>query len=169
MKKPESIADLFELTLRYAYDCEQQLIKALPKMAQASTSTELRRAFEQHLDETRTHALRLEEIFTSLKKKAEAEKNPVIRELIDAGDKMIGDIDRSPLLDAALIVAGNEVEHYEMAVYGSLRNWAHLLGNYEAGRLLEQTLMEEKAADQKLTDIGESSVNRDALNVHAHA
>jgi ferritin-like metal-binding protein YciE len=78
-------------------------------------------------------------------------------------------IDRSPLLDAALIVAGNKVEHYEMALYGSLRTWAQLLGNHEAARLLELTLTEEKAADEKLTQIGETSVNREALNVHAHA
>src|SRR5579884_4215900 len=105
MKKPESIADLFELTLRYAYDCEQQLIKALPKMAQASTSTQLRQAFEQHLEETRTHATRLEEVFSGLQQKPEARKNEVVRALIDESEQMMDRIDRSPLLDAALIVA----------------------------------------------------------------
>jgi len=169
MNKPESVKDLFIMALGFAYDCEQQLIKALPKMAQASTSTQLRQAFEQHLEETRTHATRLEEVFSGLQQKPEARKNEVVRALIDESEQMMDRIDRSPLLDAALIVAGNEVEHYEMAVYGSLRTWANLLGNHEAARLLEQTLTEEKAADQKLTHIGESTVNQEALNVPTHA
>lgn len=169
MKTPESIRDLFELDLGFAYDCEQQLIKALPKMAEASSSIQLREAFTQHLEQTRTHAQRVEQIFTRLNGKADAQKNNVIRELISQGEKLVDNIDRSPLLDAALIVAGNAVEHYEMAIYGSLRTWADLLGDFEASRLLDLTLIEEKAADQILTQIGESSVNREAMNVHVHA
>jgi ferritin-like metal-binding protein YciE len=169
MKHVESVQDLFELGLKFTYDCEQQLIKALPKMAQASTSSQLRSAFEQHLEETRRHAQRLEQVFQDLGVKADTETNDVVKNLIKEGDRMIGSIDKSPLLDAALIVAGNQVEHYEMAVYGSLRTWAELLGRTQSVRLLQETLNEEKAADQKLTQIGATSVNREALNVHAHA
>jgi len=169
MKDVENVQDLFEIGLRYAYDCEQQLTKALPKMAQAASSSQLRNAFEQHLEETRRHAQRLEQVFQDLGVEADTETNDVAKNLIKEGDNMITHLDKSPLLDAALIIAGNQVEHYEMAVYGSLRTWAELLGRTQSARLLQETLTEEKAADQKLTQIGETSVNREALNVHAHA
>lgn len=169
MKDVENAQDFFELGLKYAYDCEQQLIKALPKMAEASSSGQLQSAFNQHLEETRRHAQRLERVFQDLGVEPDTQSNDVVKNLIKEGEKMISNIDRSPLLDAALIVAGNQVEHYEMAVYGSLRTWAQLLGRTQSARLLEETLTEEKAADQKLTQIGETSVNREALNVHAHA
>ncbi len=166
--KIENMQQLFENTLAQAYDCEQQLVKALPKMAQASTSPRLRTAFEQHLEETRQQAVRLEQVFTSIGKGADAQKNPVIREMISVGEKIISSTDPSALRDAALIKTGNEVEHFEMAMYGSLRDYAQLLGHSNAARLLEQTLNEEKAADQLLTEIAESSVNREALGaVHA--
>ncbi len=161
--KIENMQQLFENSLAHAYDCEQQLIKALPKMADASTSPRLRTAFEQHLEETRQHAQRLEQVFTSLGKKPEAQKNSVVREMISVGERIISSTDPSALRDAALIKAGNEVEHVEMALYGSLRDFAQLLGHNNSARLLEQTLNEEKAADQLLTEIAESSVNREAL------
>src|SRR5579884_419643 len=164
MKTPENVQDLFELGLEFAYDCEQQLIKALPKMAQAASSQQLRSAFEQHLEETRGHARRLEEIFQNLGRNPDTQDNDVVKALVKEGEHMISRIDRGSLLDAALIVAGNEVEHYEMAAYGSLRTFAQLLGNQQAERLLEMTLTEEKAADHKLTQIGETRVNREALN-----
>ena len=169
MKKPENVQDLFETGLQFAYDCEQQLVKALPKMAKAASSPQLRDAFQQHLEETRRHVDRLEQVFQSLGRDSDSQSNDVVNEMTKAAEKMISNIDQGPLLDAALIVAGNEVEHYEMAVYGSLRTFAQLIGNKDAVRLLEMTLIEEKAADQKLTQIGETSVNREALSVHAHA
>ena len=169
MKDVENLQDLFELGLRYAYDCEQQLIKALPKMAQASSTSQLQRAFEQHLEETRRHAQRLEQVFQEIGAKADTESNDVIKNLIKEGDNMISHLDKSVLLDAGLIAAGNQVEHYETAVYGTLRTWATLLGRTKSAKLLEETLTEEKAANQKLTQIAETTVNREALNVHAHA
>src|SRR5579884_2601646 len=107
MKKPESVKDLFEFGLKVAWDGEQQLIKALPKMADAASSPQLRSAFEQHLEETRGQARRIEQIFQNLGKEADSEDNDVMKQLIKEGEKMISSIDRSALLDAALIVAGN--------------------------------------------------------------
>jgi ferritin-like metal-binding protein YciE len=161
--KIENMQQLFEHGLAQAYDGEQQLVKALEKMAQASSSARLRMAFEQHREETRRQAERLEQVFTALGKEADAEKNPVIREMISVGEKIISSTDASPVRDAALIKAGNEVEHVEMAMYGSLRDFAQLLGHTSAARLLEQTRNEEKAADELLTEIAENSVNREAL------
>ena len=169
MKDVENLQGLFEQGLKYTYDCEQQLIKALPKMAQASSTSQLQRAFEQHLQETQGHAKLLEQVFQDIGVEADTEKNEVIRNLIKEGEGMISHLDKSVLLDAALIAAGNQVEHYEMALYGTLRTWAALLGRTKSAKLLDETLTEEKAADQKLTQIGETSVNREALNVHAHA
>jgi ferritin-like metal-binding protein YciE len=165
--KIENLQELFEVGLQYAYDCEQQLIKALPKMAKAATLNELRVAFEQHLQETQRHSDRLEQVFASIGKSPKTQSNDVVKALTKEGENMIDTIERSPLLDAALIVAGNQVEHYEMAAYGSLRTFAQLLGNNQAVTLLEQTLQEEKAADQKLTQIAETRANREAAQVGA--
>jgi len=156
----ESLRDLFEFKLSCAYDCEQKLVKkGIPGMIKGATSPELRTALEQHLEETRTHVSRLEKVFSSIGVEAETEDNDVIDEMISAAEDIIGDIDASPLRDAGLIVGGNEVEHYEMAMYGSLVSFAKQLGFRDAANLLQQTLEEEKAADAKLTQIGESTVN----------
>ena len=156
----ESMRDLFDISLRHAYDCEQKLVKkGLPTMAKSSTSSELRNAFEQHLEETRTHVTRLERVFSLLGAEAKKEDNDILDEMTDEAEDMIKNIDASPLRDAALVVGGNQVEHYEMALYGSLVAFARQLGLPEAARLLEETLNEEKAADAKLTAIGENSVN----------
>jgi len=156
----ESMRDLFEIGLRYTYDCEQQLVKkGLPGMIKGASSPELKTALEQHLEETRTHVTRLEKVFSELGVKADTEDNDVVEEMISEAEGMIGDIDASPLRDAALIVSGNQVEHYEMAVYGSLIAFAQKLGLGQAATVLQQTLQEEKAADAKLTQIGESAVN----------
>jgi len=156
----ESLRDLFEIELRYAYDCEQQLVKkGLPGMIKGASTPELKSALEQHLLETRTHVTRLEQVFSELGAKAETEDNDIIDEAIALAEDMIGDIDASPLRDAALIVCGNQVEHYEMALYGSLVAFAQQLDFRQAENLLQATLEEEKAADAKLTQIGESAVN----------
>ena len=156
----ESLRDLFEIGLRYAYDCEQQLVKkGLPGMIKGASSPELKTALEQHLEETRTHVTRLEKVFSDLGVKADTEDNDVVEEMIGAADGMIDEIDESPLRDAALIVAGNQVEHYEMAVYGSLLAFAEQLDLGDIVTTLQTTLQEEKAADAKLTQIGESAVN----------
>ena len=161
--KIESLRDLFEFKLRCAYDCEQKLAKkGIPGMIKGASSPELRQALEQHLEETRSHVTRLEKVFQAIGVEAETEDNDVIDEMIDGAEDAISDIDASPLRDAALIVGGNGVEHYEMALYGSLLAFAQQLGIADAENLLQQTLQEEKAADAKLTAIGEKNVNPQA-------
>lgn len=159
--KIKNFRGLFETGLRYAYDCEQKLVKkGLPSMIEASKSPELRSAFEQHLQETRNHVARLERVFNLLGAEAKTEDNDVLDELTKTAESMIKATDeQSTLRDVVLIEGGNQVEHYEMAVYGSLAAFARQLGLREAADLLEQTLNEEKAADAKLTQIGESNVN----------
>lgn len=158
----QTLEELFLTGLGYAYDAEKQLIEALPKMAQASSTPQLRQAFEQHLQETQQHAQRAEQVFSALGKTPERKSNTVVQSMTKEAEQMMGNIQQGPLRDAALIVAGNQVEHYEMAAYGSLRNFANLLGQQKCVQLLEQTLQEEKQADAKLTQIGESEVNRQA-------
>ena len=159
--KVKSFQDLFESGLRYAYDCENKLVdKGIPSMIEASSSPELQRALEEHLQQTRTHITRLERVFSLCGAEAKTEDNDVIDEIIDAADEMVSATeDGSPIRDAVLIVGGNLVEHYEIAMYGSLSNFAKQLGLNEAANVLQQTLQEEKAADAKLTQIGETVVN----------
>jgi len=158
--KFESLRDLFEFKLKCAYDLEQKLVKkGLPGMIKGATSPELKSALEQHLEETRAHVSRLERVFSAIGVTADTEDNDVIDEMISGAEDIISDIDASPLRDAALIVGGNGVEHHEMAIYGSLIAFAQQLGFRDAATLLQQTLQDEKAADAKLTQIGESSVN----------
>jgi ferritin-like metal-binding protein YciE len=158
--KIEGMQDLFEIGLRYVYDCENKLVKkGLPSMIEASSSPELRQAFEQHLRETQNHVTRLQQVFSMIGKDADTEGNDILDDMTKQAEKMIKNIEASPLRDAALIVSGNEVEHYEMAAYGSLVAFAQQLGYGDAARLLQQTLDEEKAADAKLTQLGERSIN----------
>ena len=159
--KIKSLQDLFETGLKYAYDCEQKLAKkGIPSMIKASSSSELRSALEQHLVETQNHVSRLEQVFSLCGFEAKKEDNDILDELIDAADDMVSATeDGTPLRDAALIVSGNEVEHHEMAIYGSLVAFAQQLGHQQAATLLQQNLNEEKAADAKLTQIGERSIN----------
>jgi ferritin-like metal-binding protein YciE len=158
--KIENLQELFEIELRYVYDCEQKLVeKGLPTMIESATSPELRRALEQHLEETRNHITRCENVFSIIGAEAKTEDNDILDEITSSAKDMLGDIDAAPLRDAALVVGGNKVEHYEMALYGSLVAFAQQLGFEDAAELLEQTLNEEKAADAKLTQIGETVIN----------
>ena len=159
--KINNFEGLFEAGLRYAYDCEQKLVKkGIPNMIEAASSTELKSALEQHLEETRMHVTRLERVFSICNIEPKKEDNDIIDEITDAAKDMVSAThDGSPVRDAALIVAGNQVEHYEMAAYGSLVSFARQLGYTEAAQTLEQTLNEEKAADAKLTQIGETTIN----------
>lgn len=158
--KIQSLQQLFEVELRYVYDCEQKLVKkGLPNMIDGASSPELRRALEQHLEETRNHVSRVERVFSLIGAEAKTEDNDIFDEMASAVKDMIGDINPSPLRDAALIVDGNKVEHYEMAAYGSLVAFAQQLGYQEAAQILQQTLTEEKAADAKLTELAERVVN----------
>lgn len=162
--KVKTFRDLFETGLRYTYDCEQKLVKkGIPSMIEAANSTELRGALEQHLEETRTHVTRLERVFKLIGAESKTEGNDIIDEMTDAAKDMVSATeDGTPLRDAALIVSGNQVEHYEMAAYGSLASFARQLGIPAAVGLLEETLKEEKAADAKLTQIGETIINPQA-------
>jgi len=158
--KINNLRDLFAIELSYMYDCEQKLVKkGLPTMVESSTSSELRSAFERHLTETQGHITRLERVFSILGTKADSKGNDILDELTNSAKDIVGDIDSSQLRDAALIVGGNKIEHYEIAVYGSLVSFAQQLGLTEAATLLQQTLNEERAADAKLTQIAETTVN----------
>ncbi len=150
-----SLRELFIEELKDLYDAENQLIDALPKMAEAAQSTELRGAFQDHLQQTRNHAVRLEQVFDLLAEKAKKGDCKAMTGMIKEGNRLAKDIDQEEVRDAALISAAQRVEHYEISAYGTLRTWAGLLGITEAKNLLEQTLQEEKHADQLLNDIAE--------------
>ncbi len=165
--KIETLQDLFVDELKDLYDAEKQLVKALPKMADASSSDRLRQAFQSHLEETKGHVDRLDRIFSQLNEKTSGESCDAMKGLVKEGDQVVSHIDESPLRDAGLIGAANRVEHYEMAAYGTARTFAQILGYTDAVQLLERTLEEEKAADRKLTQIAESMVNERALETGA--
>ncbi len=158
----QSPEDLLVNGLQYVYDAEKQLTQNLPKMAQASTTPQLRQAFEQHLKETQGHVQRVEQAFRTLGKQPETKPNTIVQAMGQEVEKMVGMIEASPLRDAALIVAGNQVEHYEMSAYGSLESFAQLLGKQDLAQIFRQTLEEEKKADALLTQVGESQVNPQA-------
>lgn len=166
--KLKSLRDLFEIELCYAYDCEQKLVKkGLPEMIENAGSQQLRSALEQHLEETRNHITRLDRVFSLAAAQPNTRSNDVFDKMASAVKDSISHIENSPLRDAALIVNGNLVEHYEIATYGSLVSFARHLGLQEAVGLLEQTLAEEKAADAKLTQIAETVMNAQAAVHHA--
>jgi ferritin-like metal-binding protein YciE len=151
-----SLHELFIKELQDLYDAENQLIKALPKMAKAAGSDELREGFEEHLEQTKEHARRLEQIFENLGEDAKGEKCKGMEGLIKEGSKILRENIEEPVKDAALISAAQRVEHYEIAAYGTVRTWANQMQHEEAASLLEQTLSEEKETDQKLTRLAES-------------
>jgi ferritin-like metal-binding protein YciE len=156
-----SMQDLFIEELRDLYSAENQITKALPKMAKAATSDNLRQAFEGHLEETNVHVERLEQIFEILGKSSRGKACEGMKGLLTEGAEFIKEIEKGDVLDAGLISAAQRVEHYEMAGYGSVRAYAELLGNSKVVDLLQATLDEEKAADQKLTKISHT-VNQQA-------
>jgi ferritin-like metal-binding protein YciE len=149
----ESIEDLFVEELKDLYSAEKQITKALPKMAKAASSEELRQAFESHLEETNGHVERLEQIFERLRKSSSGKVCEGMKGLLSEGAELLDEIGKGDVLDAGLISAAQRVEHYEMAGYGSVRAYAELLGDSQLVDLLQATLDEEKAADQKLTQI----------------
>ncbi len=157
-----TMTDLFMDEIRDLYDGEKQIIKALPKMVKAAHSPQLKDAFTSHLLETENQVSRLEQIFNSLQEKASGEKCDAMQGLLKEGEKMIDNTNEGVVRDAGLIAAAQRVEHYEMAAYGSAREFADILGMKDAVALLERTLQEEKNADAKLNDIALSSVNERA-------
>jgi ferritin-like metal-binding protein YciE len=155
-------SELHELFLDELADilsAEQQLIKALPKMAAAATSEELTAAFESHLAETEYHITRLEQVFTSLDEPVQSKECKAMKGLLEEGKDLMEEMAGSSALDAALIAAAQKVEHYEIASYGTLRAWAEKMGHDEAAEFLAATLDEEKVANEMLTAIAENSVN----------
>ena len=156
-----NLRELFVEQLRDVYDAEQRITKALPKMAKAAQSDELRTAFENHLRQTEEHVNRLERVMKSLDETPKRKTCKAIVGLLEEGEELIGESEE--VRDAALIAAAQKVEHYEMATYGCLRTWAQLLGEEEASQLLQQTLDEEGETDHQLTAIAES-LNAEALN-----
>jgi len=153
--KIESLRDLYLEQLRDLFNAEQQLIKALPKMAKAASSAELRAAFEDHLEQTREHALRIESICEQMGKKADGKKCKAMEGLVKEGGEVIEEDMEDDIKDAAIIAAAQRVEHYEIAGYGCVRAYAEKLGDAAAANVLGQTLEEEKEADQTLNDIAE--------------
>jgi ferritin-like metal-binding protein YciE len=162
--KIDKLQDLFVKDLMYLYHVEKQIVKALPKVAKAASASELKRAFEEHLEQSKGHVQRLEQIFNTLGVSAKAKKSRGIEGLIEEGEELIskGNKIDSEVLDAGLIATAQRVEHYEIAAYGTLRSYANLLGQKEVVQLLQQTLDEEKRTDQKLTRIAEGKINIEA-------
>ena len=151
--------------LRDIYWAENHLAKALPKMKKAATSRELAAAFENHTEETNNHIATLEQVFRLLDEKAQAKKCDAMEGLLKEAEGVIEDTDAGTLIrDAGLILAAQKVEHYEIATYGTLVAWATQLGHQEAADLLEETLNEEKEADDTLTEVAESCINEDAMS-----
>ena len=161
--KLETMKGLLLDELQDLYSAETQITKALPKMAKASTAPDLKHAFESHLQETEGHVQRLETIFKHLKESPKGKTCEGMKGLLKEGDERVKEGGEPEVLDAGLISAAQRVEHYEIAAYGSARTYAELLGEGEIVRLLEKTLEEEKAADQKLTKVAKK------VNVKAQA
>ncbi|MGV3484172.1 MAG: ferritin-like domain-containing protein [Planctomycetaceae bacterium] len=154
-----SLDDLLVDQLRDLYDAETRLVTALPKMVEAAASPDLKTAFRNHLAETKQHVTRLEQAFEMLNADVKAETCDAMKGLLKEGDKVIAGSGDAHVRDAALIAAAQRVEHYEMAGYGSARNFAQQVGREDVAALLQQTLDEEGNADKKLTQIADSSVN----------
>jgi ferritin-like metal-binding protein YciE len=157
--KLESVRDLLLAELRDLQDAEKQLVKALPKMAEAASSTELKEAFTHHLEETRKHVTRLDRVFENLNEKATGETCQAMKGLVREGEQFIRAEGQPDVRDAGLIGAAQRVEHYEMAGYGTARTLAQCLGFHDIAQTLDQTLKEESAADKKLTEVAQGNVN----------
>jgi ferritin-like metal-binding protein YciE len=161
----QGLRELFTDELKDLYDAENRLTKALPEMAKAAESPQLRAGFEEHLEQTKGHVDRLEQIFEALGEKPSGTKCAAMVGLIQEGQDLMDEDFEAGVKDAALISAAQRVEHYEIAAYGCVRTWAGLLGETEAEALLEQTLDEEKETDQKLTELSEQ-INVEASESH---
>lgn len=153
--KLNSLQELYTEQLRDLYDAENQIIKALPEMIDAATSPDLKEALNEHLEITKTQATRLEQIFEGLGEKAKGETCKGMKGVIQEGSDLVDKIENDDTRDAGIITAAQRVEHYEMAGYGTARTFANLFGEDKAAQLLQQTLDEEKEADQKLTSLAE--------------
>ncbi len=158
----KSLQDLFVDQLKDLYNAENQLVKALPKVAKTAKNPELKKAVEEHLEETKGHVTRLEKVFEEIETRARGKTCAAMEGLIAEAKELMAEKPEAEVHDAGLIGAAQKVEHYEIAGYGTLKTWARQLGMEKVARLLEETLEEEKAADQKLTEIAENMVNMQA-------
>jgi ferritin-like metal-binding protein YciE len=165
----DSLQALFLEELKDVLNAEKQLVAALPRMAKASQTPELQQAFTSHLKETEGHVRRLEQIFKDLGQTPRGKKCKGMEGLIEEGKEVLQEDGDPAVLDAAIIAAAQRVEHYEIAAYGCLRTYAQLLGHENAANLLQQTLEEEEAADEKLNTIAEQNVNAQAAAAGAEA
>jgi ferritin-like metal-binding protein YciE len=161
-KDIHTMHDLFVHTLRDIYYAEKQIVKALPSMVDKATDDELKQSFADHLEETRNHVTRLEEVFQVMDETAKTVPCPAIDGILKEANEIAGDVEDREVLDAALIMAAQAVEHYEITRYGTLIAWAKQLGRDDVAELLEQNLDEEKTADHKLTMLAERSINAEA-------
>ena len=159
----KTLKNLFLDELADMYDAEQRIVKALPKMAKAATCDDLKVAIQAHLKETEGHVTKLEQVFASFDQKAKGKTCEATVGLLKEGDEIAAEFKGSPAINAALISATQKVEHYEMASYGCLHEWAGLLGNEEAAGLLHEILDQEKAANETLTGLARASSNKEAL------
>ena len=159
----KTLKDLFLDELADMYDAEHRIVKALPKLAKAATCPDLKAAIQSHLKETEGHIKKLEQVFQCFGEKAKGKTCEATKGLLEEGDEIAADFKGSPAINAALISAAQKVEHYEMASYGCLHEWAGLLENEKAADLLEDILDEEKATNEKLTELARASSNAEAL------
>lgn len=158
----KSLEDLYLHTLRDIYYAEKQILKALPEMIDKADSAQLRKAFEMHLEQTRGHVDRLEQVFSMIGEEARGVDCPAMDGIIEEANEIAGDIDDKKVLDAALAAAAQAVEHYEITRYGTLVAWSQELGRRDCADLLNQTLEEEKQTDAKLTKLAEERLNQAA-------
>jgi len=159
MAKEKTLDDLFYDTLKDIYYAERKILKALPKMARAAGSAELKAAFEKHKNETEVHVERLQQVFEILGKRAQGKTCPAIDGIVEEGEEIIEEFKGMPALDAGLIASAQAVEHYEITRYGTLKRWATVLGMKDAAKLLDQTLSEESRTDEALTGLADASAN----------
>jgi ferritin-like metal-binding protein YciE len=162
-----TLHDAFIDELRDTYDAERQLTKALPKLAKAATSPQLREAFETHLEETQGQIERLEQVFETLDEKVRGKHCDGIAGIIEEGKSVMEEDFDDATMDACLIASGQRAEHYEMTAYGTLVAWARAMGHTDAADLLQETLDEEKAADEKLSALAEGGINQGAAKAAA--
>jgi ferritin-like metal-binding protein YciE len=159
----KTLKDLFLNELADMYDAERRIVKALPKMVKAATCPGLKKAIQAHLKETEGHVKKLEQVFQSFDRRAKGQTCEATVGLLEKGDEIAAEFKGSPAINAALVSAAQKVEHYEMASYGCLHEWAGLLGNKEAAGLLQQILDEEAAANESLTKLARAICNEEAL------
>ena len=162
MSKTKTLKDLFHDTLKDIYFAERKILSALPKMAKAAQSNELRAAFEKHFEETEGQVERLEAVFEEIGARAQGKTCDAIMGILDEGKEIMSEYKGAPALDAGLLAAAQALEHYEISRYGTLITWADELGLTDASKLLKQTLAEEKKTDETLTSLAKSVVNAEA-------